>query len=251
MRRLVAMLGICLALIAIGSIRAEAEIFRTSDVSTVVMDNGNGTWTYDYTVRNISPAPQFILRSDRTTPCEGLSEVCAEVWPTIIDFEVPLGSLSDAFDIRSPEFWDYEVLSAAEYEGRFGPNPFGAPFILHWFDTDVGVTKAIVPTGYNDRFEDDEYEPSTNGFILTSRLPPVDGPYLTSWFDEFRNIGDPPLPGGSNVGGGGTLYALRLPCPPDIPNCNQPDVIPEPSTILLLGAGLVGLGLWGRKRMRG
>lgn len=32
--------------------------------------------------------------------------------------------------------------------------------------------------------------------------------------------------------------------------CNGgPSVIPEPSTILLLGAGLVGLGLWGRKRM--
>lgn len=30
---------------------------------------------------------------------------------------------------------------------------------------------------------------------------------------------------------------------------NNASPIPEPSTILLLGAGLVGLGLWGRKRM--
>ncbi len=34
---------------------------------------------------------------------------------------------------------------------------------------------------------------------------------------------------------------------PGQPAC--PTVIPEPSTVLLLGAGLVGLGLWGRKRM--
>ncbi len=235
----------------IGASAASADAVRTSDVSTLVTDNGNGTWTYNYTVTNTSPAPQFLLRSDRTTPCEGGSEVCAEVWPIVVDFEVPLGSSSDASDIQSPEFWDSEVLSAAEYEARFGPNPFGAPFILHWYDTEVGVEKSIVPRGYNDRFDDDEYEPSTNGFILTSTLPPVDGPYLTSWWDEFRNIGDPPLPGGSNVGGGGTLYSVRPPCPPDNPNCNQPPgVIPEPSTVFLFGAGLVGLGLWGRKRMK-
>ncbi len=26
--------------------------------------------------------------------------------------------------------------------------------------------------------------------------------------------------------------------------------VPEPSTVLLIGAGIVGLGLWGRKRVR-
>jgi hypothetical protein len=30
-----------------------------------------------------------------------------------------------------------------------------------------------------------------------------------------------------------------------------PPKVPEPSTLILLGAGLVGLGLWGRKRFRG
>ncbi|MBI3392862.1 MAG: PEP-CTERM sorting domain-containing protein [Nitrospirae bacterium] len=49
----------------------------------------------------------------------------------------------------------------------------------------------------------------------------------------------------SALGETGFNYMWAAQSPP------QPPPIPEPSTVLLLGAGLMGLGVWGRKRMKG
>jgi hypothetical protein len=37
----------------------------------------------------------------------------------------------------------------------------------------------------------------------------------------------------------------------DAQSCINCTSVPEPSTLLLIGSGLIGLGLWGRKRIRG
>ena len=124
--------------IAIGPLQPE-DIVRTSSVSTVVTYNDTeGTWTYNYTVENTSPdAPQWVWGE---TP----------VWPLIIDYEVPLDSPEDVSDIDSPDIWDYEFISYSEYN-----NPFGAPWVLHWYDTEppeppnnFEAARAIAPDGY-------------------------------------------------------------------------------------------------------
>jgi len=218
-------------LIFVGQV--QSSVIRTSEVSTVVTVNPDGSYTYNYTVKNTSPAPQWIWNE-------------VEVWPTIVDFEIPLNHPSVVWNISSPEGWGYEFISYDEYILRYGEHPFNSPWVLHWYTgeipdhvrqftngneiengNEIGF-KPIVPGGYNNRFETNYYEPQTDGFIFTSFQLPVSGPYLASWVDEFRSLGDPPLPGGT-VGGGGT--------PPFNP-------IPIPSTFLLLisaFAGLIGL----------
>jgi hypothetical protein len=94
-------------------------------------------------------------------------------------------------------------------------------------------------------------------FGYQSSFGAVLGPDQTSWSLEIfeqtweaawvplpPRRGDPDLPHQSNGGaGGGIPLALIAP--------QQGAPIPEPSTVLLLGAGLVGLGVWGRKRLAG
>ena len=214
-----------------------SQIVRTSEVTTVVTDNGNGTWTYNYTVINTSPGPQMLLVDD---------EFIVNIWPLIVDYEVPLDGPGVVSNVQSPDTWDYEFISAAEYISRFGEaNPFDSAYVMHWYDAEFNEpepSRAIAPNGYTAwvetewGFTPDVYEPSTDGFIFTSARSPVNGPYLTSWVDEFRNIGDPPLPGGS-VGGGGTPTFTPLGA-----------VIPEPLTMMGVFLGIGGLGGYIRRR---
>lgn len=167
-------------------------IIRNSHIETVVTPIGGGQFKYEYTVFNDSPAPQWAGE--------------LETWPSIIGYEIPLDHPSVVQNVTSPETWSYRFLSAAEYELEYGaPNPFLSAYVLQWYDAQLferPPARMIVPTGFNERFEAAEYEPSANGFSFISNLSPVDGPYANLWLDFFRNIGDPPLPGGGLVGGG-------------------------------------------------
>ncbi len=192
-------------------------------METTVTEIGSGLFKYEYRVFNDSPAPQWVLP-------EG-----AEVWPCIIGYEIPLDHPAVVWDVTSPATWDFQFISAAEYELWYGiPNPFQSAYVLQWYDAEWPA-RMIAPTGYNARFGSDEYEPFANGFSFLSHLSPVDGPYANIWLDMFRNWGDPPLPGGGLVGGGGLPYR----------------VIPEAPAQGLAAIGCLGLALalaWRRRR---
>ena len=170
---------------------------------------------------NDSPAPQWV---------DDL-----EIWPGIIGYEIPLDHPSVVWNVTSPDTWDYRFLSAAEYQLEYGtPNPFGSAYVLQWYDVVPMVQKMIVPKGFNTRFETSEYEPWANGFSFISNLSPVDGPYANLWLDYFRNIGDPPLPGGGLVGGG-------------LPYQIIPEV-PAQGLAALACLGLAAVTIWRRQR---
>jgi len=200
------------------------DIVRLSHIETTVTPQGGGLFKYEYRVYNDSPAPQW--RGE------------LENWPSIIGYEIPLDHPSVVWDVASPLTWDYRFLSAAEYQWEYGtPNPFNSAFVLQWYDAmlfDRIPQKMIVPEGFNERFEMSEYEPWANGFSFISNLSPVDGPYANLWLDFFRNIGDPPLPGGGLVGGG-------------LPYRVIPEV-PAQGLAALACLGLAAATVWRRQR---
>lgn len=205
----------------------QGEVIYTSQVTSLVTENPSGTFNYDFTVVNTSTGPQF-------GDWGGQQNI--EVWPSVVDFEIPLDDPAVVQDIQSPEKnWSYEFLSDQDYVARYGEhNPFGSAYVLHWFGPMSEFYGYIVPEGYSLRFPGqggDVYENQTAGFKFTSSLAPVSGPYTTSWASGGLYLGDPPLPGGSLIGGSGSV-----------------PFVPEPGSGVLFASGLLLMSL-GCKRI--
>ena len=207
---------------------ATVVCFPTSSVGSA-MTMSAGVFHYGFTLTN-------------TSDCSG----GGQMWPMIIDFEVPLQSQDSVSNITSPGSWSYSILTSAAFQSQFGvANPFGSAYVLHWYDTVAVDTdppaswqKSIVPTGFSAYYNSsvytaDVYEDSAL-FGFDSLSGPVDGPYESSWSNSGRKPGDPPLPlqHGAVTGSGLPAY---LPA--------SPSSVPEPGTCFLLAGGLVALAV--------
>ena len=204
------------------------------------------TSTVDSNVTPISGAYQYQFTLTNTSPCTGQGS------PVIVDFELPLQSLDSVYNIVSPAYWTYQILTSAQFFSDFGiSNPFASDYVLHWNDllshpsesglTEANLSESIVPTGFEAAYlRTDVYENSAS-FGFTSLMGPIAGPYESSWLRSNRTPGDPPEPGNApsvaspvegGVGGAGL--------PPF-----SPTGVPEPVSLVLAA---LGLGLFGGLR---
>ena len=208
---------------------------RSSTVTDIVANNGNGTWTYNYTVNNTS---QFTAQGLERTPL-------------LVDWELPwFGDAGiDIASIISPNGWAVAIETigvanaATGWEGiaswQDPSDPFfagaGSPFttvtqVLHWysgcflFGGEIGgcfgvSTDGILPGG------------SLSGFSFVAAFDETAAPYQASWAVLPVRSGDPAFP----LGG--------------IPNSPRVQGVPEPGLLGLLGIGLVAAMLGRRRRV--
>ncbi len=212
---------------------------RSSTVTDSVVDNADGTWTYNYTVNNTS-------KSDGGPDRE----------PFIVDWELPWFGDAGITNIMSPSGWNYSIEtigvanSSTGWEGvaawQTPGDPFyagaGSPFttvteVLHWYSNcwvdgreSARIASAAAIVSCESPLQDAIMpEGSLSGFSFLADFDAVAAPYQASWAFQPVRTGDPAFP----LGG--------------IPNSPRVSLVPEPGALGLLGAGLLTL-LLGRRR---
>ncbi len=186
--------------------------FYCTHVTDSVVDNANGTWSYDFTVHNDTAVS--------TDSFYGSS------FARIIDWELPYFPDANIQNVRSPEGWTWAIEtigtpnSATGWDGIARWQNAGDPFyqgpdspyttgteVLHWYaDAESGT------------FID--HESSLGGFGFDAAYGATNSPYQASWQLRPSISGDPAFPDG----GAG------------IPNSPQVSGVPIPASFLLFGS---------------
>ncbi len=212
-----------------------------SHVTDTVIDNNDGTWTYNFTVFN----------DEYGNVGYGLEAVAVTPYgdPVIIDWELPYFDDMGIDSITEPEGWNHSIETigssnpatgwggVAEWQqdgdywkdhfdqvyGSPDNNPFNNNTkVLHWYvDPKCGTGCGIRPGG------------SMSGFSFTAIYPEGAAPYQTSWDTDDVFTGDP-----------------SFPQPGALPNSPSINPVPLPGSLALMLLGSSGLVIIRQKKKK-
>jgi hypothetical protein len=230
---------------------------RASHVTSNTVNNGNGTFTYNFEVFNDSPAPCPNINSRLSAAA---AAPCSPLFHRIDEWSLPYFADSGITNVRSPftnqlggndATWAYAIETVGVANAATGYNGdaptwldpadpfyFGAtsPFssvtqILRWYVLDAcgdGCVQYIDPNGSESFGNGFSVIPSLAGFGFDSIYGATAAPYDAGWFEEPLRSGDPDFP------------AAGIPNSPTVSSGpNNP--APLPGLMFLFGLGLVVL----------